>query len=255
MITKVTVTGDIQVPAGAADIDEDFAVDTGWTKGVGWTIPDPADCDGTQVADSDLVIDVPPLTAGKTYLIILEMTRAAGTLTPVVGTALGTARATSDTFTELLVANGTAFTLRADSAFVGTVPSVLVYELVTGPIDEYLWDKFTDFTSGAEPLGIYNGERVYKSILTHADGAGGADVNYYVRQRISNNFWYITKTSPLSQDATVDPRWFNATTLIADFAPVGNAPPSTGTATVTEGHAPMGYVPHADEIMFESWRF
>ena len=60
------------------------------------------------------------------------------------------------------------------------VPAGVLDEMVQGPMDEYPWDEFTDYSSGEEALGILNGERVYKSASTHADGAGGAATNYYL---------------------------------------------------------------------------
>lgn len=236
-LDSVYVSGSILVPAGTAVVDEDFSADTGWTKGTGWTI-DAGDnnvalCDGSQIADSDLVLDTPPLTDKKTYLVTYTMTRSAGTLTPVVGTALGTARSTADTFSEILVANGTAFTFRADSAFAGSVDNVEVFEMTTGPGDEYPWDEFTDYSSGAEPLGIYNGERVYKSVGTHALGDSGADVPWYLRQRISNGKWYITTVSPNTDPTPTGSRWIVSFGFIGSY--VGASGTETGTAIVTNG--------------------
>ncbi len=245
-VDSVYVSGNIRVPAGTdVAVNGTFDADTDWTKTngtpSGWSIGSGvATCDGNQSVDSDIVATAAPLTDKKTYLLTYTITRSAGTLTPVVGTALGTARSTSDTFSEILTTNGTALTFRADSAFVGTLDDVMAFELTTGPIDEYLHDIGTDF-SGApgaiagDGFGIYNGERVYISVGTHADGIGGVDVNYYVRQRVGNNSWYVTATNPLTQDIPLNARWLSqgGSTLVDDYPVAGVI--STGIATVTNG--------------------
>jgi hypothetical protein len=101
-----------------------------------------------------------------------------------------------------------------------------------GPVDTYPWDSMTDYSSGAEPLGIYNGEKVYKSANTHADGTGGANVNYYIWWRTgTTDRFYITKVVNSVDGA----RWAaigTAATPEQDYVPSNGA---TGTATGVGG--------------------
>jgi len=113
-----------------------FGADTDWTKGTGWTIAaGVANCDGSQVAVSDLS-QVATLVDGVTYKLTFTMTRSAGTITPLVGGTAGTVRSSANTFVEDIVA-GAADTLafRADADFVGTIDTVVLTPLTgTGEI-------------------------------------------------------------------------------------------------------------------------
>lgn len=105
-----------------------FASDTVWTKGVGWTIgAGVATSDASQTDVSDLSQTVANLTPGVTYATSFVVTRTAGSVQLVVGGTAGTARSTSNTFTEDLVAgaDGTVV-IRASADFAGTVDTVTV---------------------------------------------------------------------------------------------------------------------------------
>lgn len=108
-----------------------FGSDTGWTKGTGWTIAvGTAASDGSQSADSDLSQTAATLVDGIEYIVTYTITAAAGSLQPVLGGTEGTARSTSDTFTENIVAgaDGT-IVFRADADFVGTLDDVIITPL------------------------------------------------------------------------------------------------------------------------------
>ncbi len=113
----------------------DFAInggmvtDTGWTKGVGWTLPGSiATSDGSQSGDSDLENDTVAPVAGKTYeIVIVTANRTVGNLTPVIGAQEGTDRAGNTTYTELIVATNTdVLKLRADLDWDGDVDDVTI---------------------------------------------------------------------------------------------------------------------------------
>lgn len=103
----------IDGPAGDAQlaVNGTFAVDANWTKNT-WTISGGAA--HAAGISTDLVAAVAPLTSGKRYRVSYQISNyTAGTLTPVCGTALGTARSANGTYTELIISNGTAFAMRA----------------------------------------------------------------------------------------------------------------------------------------------
>jgi len=113
-----------------------FGSDTGWTKGTGWTIAaGVADCDGTQTAASVLTQPAAiALIPGYTYTVTFTTSSvSAGTVTASIGGTAGTARSTSATFSQAIVAgaDGTiAFT--ADEDFVGKIDNVTVTAWVLG---------------------------------------------------------------------------------------------------------------------------
>ncbi len=82
-----------------------FDADTDWTKGTGWLITGGvASVDGTQTVDSDLEQDI-TIANGDTYEITFTISNyVAGTITPVIGDTLGTARSANGTFTETITA-------------------------------------------------------------------------------------------------------------------------------------------------------
>lgn len=106
-----------------------FDTDVSWTKGTGWTIDvansNRADSDGTQVAVSDLSQAIAALVPGVSYIIGFTTTRTAGSITPVVGGTVGTARTSAATFAETIVAGSDGILLfRASDDFVGSVDTV-----------------------------------------------------------------------------------------------------------------------------------
>lgn len=113
---------------GGADviITGDFASDSDWDKGTGWTIAAGIASKAAGVA-SDLGQTVDPLTANTwNKLIYTTSGRTAGTITPKFGTAAGVARSTNATFTETVRSNAAAFDLSADSTFDGDIDDVIV---------------------------------------------------------------------------------------------------------------------------------
>jgi len=128
-----------------------FGADTDWTKGTGWTIAaGVATSDGTQVADSDLEQGSLAVTTGLSYSVSFVLVKTTGSVTPVLGGTLGTARSSSNTFTETIVCGATAvIALRASEDFTGTVDTVTVIPLtgngtVTGTVT-VVWTNAGDF--------------------------------------------------------------------------------------------------------------
>lgn len=132
-----------------------FTTDANWTKGTGWTIDaadsNVAECDGSQEAVSDLSAATNALIfSGVSYSVTYTTTRSAGTITPVLGGTLGTARSTANTFTETIVAGaGGVLLFRADADFVGTLDDVIITPLtgsgtVTGTVT-VVWINAGDY--------------------------------------------------------------------------------------------------------------
>ena len=104
----------------------DFAADANWTKGTGWTISG-GTANAAAGSASDLSQTAAPLTSGRVYRVQYTVSsRTAGTVTPKCGTQAGTAQNSNATFTELIVANGTAFLFSKDSSFDGKIDDVTV---------------------------------------------------------------------------------------------------------------------------------
>jgi hypothetical protein len=128
-----------------------FSADQDWTKGTGWTIAaGVATSDGSQEAVSDLSQTLATLEAGVSYKVTFTLTRTAGSVQPLLGDTAGTSRATSDTFTETIVAGvaGGDIVLRASADFEGTVDDVSVTPLTgTGTLDgtvSFAWINLGD---------------------------------------------------------------------------------------------------------------
>ena len=108
----------------------DFATDTAWTKGTGWTISaGVADVSGAQGGDTDLEQGI-TVTDGDSYEVTFTVLNyTAGTITPRVGGTAGTARSANGTYTEVIVAgSGSAPELefRADATGDMQIDNVVV---------------------------------------------------------------------------------------------------------------------------------
>jgi hypothetical protein len=132
-----------------------FAADTDWTKGAGWTIAS-GKATATGAISTDLSQTVNPLVVGNTYRVTFAITRTAGTITPVCGTASGTARSTNGTFTEDLVAASTAVFKFSTSGFTGTVDNVKVEGVfaITGYTSPTVVTVASDATATAKPFTV-----------------------------------------------------------------------------------------------------
>lgn len=103
-----------------------FASDTGWTKGTGWTIA--AGVATATGAISTVLSQTSAITLieGVTYTITYDVTRTAGSVTPSIGGTAGTARSSSATFKETIVAGSTQILAFTGAGFSGTVDNVTV---------------------------------------------------------------------------------------------------------------------------------
>jgi len=144
----------------------DFATDTDWTKGIGWTISaGAAHCDGTQTTYSYLDQDVTSI-AYEYYFVTYTITgRTAGYVRPYLATGAGTNVGTNGThYTDVLrgvTGDPWPFRFRADSNFDGSISDVSVtncqipeWDLDTHETAVIIWDGFYDLP---EPLNLKQG--------------------------------------------------------------------------------------------------
>jgi len=112
-----------------------FDTDTDWAKGTGWSISGgKAVADGTQVAGTQLEQNG-TYTINKIYKITYTISVTAGTVDvrlKLGGTLVrGAVQSTSGTYTEYLTSTGnTAFAVRGDADFTGSIDNVSVKEML-----------------------------------------------------------------------------------------------------------------------------
>ena len=116
----------------------DFATDSDWSKGTGWTISGgTANCDGTQSGNTDLSQNITTDT-GKQYKITYTVSNySAGSIFIRLNSGNVTSTKSSNgTFTEVLSgASGTQFILRANLDFNGSIDNVSVKEYTSADMD------------------------------------------------------------------------------------------------------------------------
>ena len=117
-------------------LNKSFSEDRNWTKGDGWTISGKkGNCDGSQVANSDLQHQSAITSSGKYYLLTYTISNySAGNVRLQATGVNGTWRGENGTFQEYLKPTGSIILFRADSDFVGSVDNVSVKE-VTNALD------------------------------------------------------------------------------------------------------------------------
>lgn len=103
-----------------------FASDTGWTKGTGWTIAAGVATATGAISTALSQTSAITLIEGFTYTITYTVTRTAGSVTPSIGGTAGTARSSSATFVETIVAGSTQILAFTGSGFSGTIDNVSV---------------------------------------------------------------------------------------------------------------------------------
>tara|TARA_B110000046_G_scaffold175440_1_gene200115 strand:+ start:406 stop:1875 length:1470 start_codon:yes stop_codon:yes gene_type:complete len=118
---------------GAELVDnKDFATDSDWSKGTGWTISGgTANCDGTQSGNTDLSQNITTDT-GEQYKITYTVSNySAGSIFIRLNSGNVTSTKSSNgTFTEVLSgASGTQFILRANLDFNGSIDNVSIKQV------------------------------------------------------------------------------------------------------------------------------
>jgi len=138
--TETIVAGSTQLlefnTAGFSGTIDNVTV-TAWVLGTGWTT------DGsTAVATGAISTALSqtanysyPIVTGQAYLVTYTITRSAGTITPSLGGTAGTARSSSATFSEIIIAGSTQAISFGTSGFTGTVDNVVIQAAVSIPTD------------------------------------------------------------------------------------------------------------------------
>lgn len=110
---------------------------SGWILGAGWTT-DGATAIATgaiSTAMSQTANPLYPLVQGQAYLVTFTTTRSAGSTTISLGGTAGTARSSSATFAEVIIAGATQAISFGTSGFTGTIDDVTIKEVASTPAD------------------------------------------------------------------------------------------------------------------------
>ncbi len=134
----------VPVPTEGADVitNGDFATDSDWTKGTGWTISGgSANCDGSQTGTSNLNNSVSNgLVNNVRYVVKYTISNySAGSIRIKLGnTGYGDYNSANGTYTATLTALVSTFPyaqFNADSSFVGSIDNVSVKEYTSADMD------------------------------------------------------------------------------------------------------------------------
>jgi hypothetical protein len=146
---------------------------SGWILGTGWTT-DGATAIATgaiSTALSQTANAAYPIIEGRIYYVTYTATRSAGTVTVNVGGTAGTARSSSATFSELIIAGSSQAISFTTSGFTGTIDNVTILPATAVPADTTLG------TAGdLNPTGYFLGEGGSNSISTIAVISAGTPI-------------------------------------------------------------------------------
>lgn len=102
-----------------------FDTDTNWTKGSGWSIASGA----ANKAANDIgsaITNSATVTSGATYRVEFTIVSGTATVTPRLGSQLGTTRSGAGTYVENIVANGTSIDFVSGNNFAVSIDNVSV---------------------------------------------------------------------------------------------------------------------------------
>jgi hypothetical protein len=133
-----TITDLAAIVGSEAITNGNFAADSDWVKGDGWTISGgTANSDGSQSGNSNLK-QVAGLDTNAAILYEVTFTvsnRSAGSVRTIVGgSAIGTYRSANGTYIEVLgITGGSNFFIQSDTDFVGSIDNVSVKQINGNP--------------------------------------------------------------------------------------------------------------------------
>ena len=106
----------------------DFATDTIWTKGAGWTIAAGVATATGAISTAISQTATTPIVQGQSYTVEFTVTASAGTLTPSVGGNAGTTRG-AGTWRETIIAGSTQTLAFTGVAFTGTLDAATIKDV------------------------------------------------------------------------------------------------------------------------------
>ena len=223
----------------------DFATDSNWTKGTGWTIS--GGKANASSATSDLIQSI-SFTLGKTYRLTYTISNySAGSVRTFIGAYVaGITRNSNGTFTDLLTptnaSSNSLLYIVGLSGFVGSIDNVSVQEAsrfgtisgatyvngIGAPVAQTAvidWNKHTlDGTNAVLiPQGLTSGRDLLGNLFTNVrkQGALNLDGNSYAEvhdnasldmtQAISAECWVYWRQTTASNDSGLLSRWDGAT--------------------------------------------
>ena len=195
--TRVNSEGLIEVASvlGSEEIvNGDFATDSDWIKGSGWTISgDKANCDGSQLSVSDLQQNY-DFSDGIRYKLTFDIIVTNGSITPYIGGVNTTSVTSTETNVTRYVIAGSSnhIKLRASSDFIGSIDNVSVKEVIENDVPRLdysggascasllLEPQATNLVTQSEDFSGYSGgtATIVINQATAPDGATSADKIY-----------------------------------------------------------------------------
>lgn len=151
-----------------------FATDSGWTKGVGWTISAGVATATGAISTALEQTAGTTIIQGKQYLVRYTVTRSAGSITPNLGGTAGTARSADGTYSETIIAGSTQTISFTTSGFTGTLDNVSIRDVggvtIRNPADYTL--SGTSLTFNRPPASGTNNVLIFAPYtLINAAGA------------------------------------------------------------------------------------
>lgn len=122
--------------------NSDFATDTIWTKGAGWTIGSGVATAAGAISTAISQIANSPIIQGQSYTVEFTVTASAGTLTPSIGGNPGTTRG-AGTWRETIVAGATQVLAFTGVGFTGTLDNASIKSIGVVPREINRPDEYT----------------------------------------------------------------------------------------------------------------
>lgn len=199
-----------------------FATDSVWTKGAGWTI-------GSGVATATGAISTAisqtatqTLVQGRTYAVNYTITRSAGSLTCSIGGQNGVAQAAAGTFSEVIVAGATQTIAWTGTGFTGTLSNITVTLVSSGGYQILNPNAYTingtSLTFASAPSTGSNNIFVFapSSLLGAASSAAALAQGYAAEALTSQTAAAISASSAAAYAAAKNNWTYSTTTTMSD---------------------------------------
>lgn len=169
----------------------DAAATSVWTANSGWTIGAGVATGATASTDLEQTIAT-ELTEGSSYVLTFTTTVTSGSVTPKVGGTSGTARSSSGTYTETIVAGTTDLLEFTGSSFIGTIDNVSLATSTSGrAILTDLQDAIAIYTFDQSDLSVWSPMGVKALSFSLASNIAYAlTKKTSIRDRMKRDFFY-----------------------------------------------------------------